>query len=91
VINTLAPILPTFGCGEAAVKQNLGNCIHELEGADIEKTARYNNYPLWNDEFPDIKEIVLSYCRNQWYLPVTQPPKCARRAHAPLREISDHN
>jgi hypothetical protein len=59
VIDTLAPIVPTFGCGEAEVKQSLGNCIHEME-ADVISGYHENKLSIsWSPSFVDIKKIVL--------------------------------
>ena len=37
VIESLAPILPTFGYRKAVVKKSVGNCIHEREATAVEK------------------------------------------------------
>ncbi len=59
IIDTLAPIIPTFGCGEAEVKQSLGNCIHEME-ADAVSFHHENKFFMgWSPSFVDIKKIVL--------------------------------
>ncbi len=58
-IDTLAPILPTFGCGEAAVKQSVGSCIHEMEAAGIAVHHEQKHHMGWSRAFSNIKRIVL--------------------------------
>lgn len=59
IIDTLAHIIPTFGCGEAEVKQSLDNCIHEMEAAAI-SGHHLNKFSMgWNSAFSTVKHIVL--------------------------------
>lgn len=58
-IDTLAPILPTFGCGEAAVKQSVGSCIHEMEAEAIANHHVLENAMGWSASFSNVKRIVL--------------------------------
>ena len=54
IVETLAPIVPTFGCGEAAVKQSISSCIHEMEAVSIEDVHVAKNGMGWNDSFMNI-------------------------------------
>jgi hypothetical protein len=58
-VDALAPILPTFGCGEAEVKQSAGNLIHELEAQSIESHNRQKFHMGWSSNFLTVKRIVL--------------------------------
>lgn len=58
-IDALAPVLPTFGCGEAAVKQSAGNLIHELEAEAITSYHGSKNKMSWSSGFSTVKRIVL--------------------------------
>lgn len=58
-IDALAPVLPTFGCGEAAVKQSAGNLIHELEAEAISSYHGSKNQMSWSNGFSAVKRIVL--------------------------------
>lgn len=59
VIDTLAPVLPTFGCGEAAVKQSVSSCIHEMEAGAITDFHVHQNGMGWSSGFSSVKRIVL--------------------------------
>lgn len=59
VIDTLAPILPTFGCGEAAVKQSVSSCIHEMEAGAITGFHVHQDGMGWSSGFSSVKRIVL--------------------------------
>jgi len=56
IIDTLAPIIPTFGCGEAEVKQSLSNCIHEMEADAVSVYHENKFYMGWSPSFVDIKK-----------------------------------
>lgn len=59
IIDTLAHIIPTFSCGEAEVKQSLGNCIHEMEARAVSGYHENKVCMGWSPSFVDIKKIVL--------------------------------
>ncbi len=59
IIDTLAPIIPTFGCGEAEVKQSLSNCIHEMEADAISGYHMSKLSMGWSSAFSTVKHIVL--------------------------------
>ena len=59
IIDTLAPIIPTFGCGEVEVKQSLSSCIHEMEAAAISGHHVSKFSMGWNSAFSTVKHIVL--------------------------------
>lgn len=58
-VDALAPILPTFGCGEAEVKQSAGNLIHELEADAITNYHESTNHKSWSSGFSTVKRIIL--------------------------------
>ena len=59
VIETLTPILPTFGCDEAAVKQSINSCIHEMEAGAYQKNQDRDVHPGWLFWFENVSEIRL--------------------------------
>ena len=59
VVDVLAPVLPTFGCGEAAVKQSASKLIHELESSTIFNNHVSKTSMGWSSAFSSIKKIVL--------------------------------
>lgn len=59
VIETLTPILPTFGYGEAAVKQSISSCIHEMESRAFEGNQIFPTIPAWENWFNNVNEIKL--------------------------------
>lgn len=59
IIETLAPILPTFGFGEAEVKQSLGTCLHQMEAVSAANGMQHKGHPLWYENHKNIKQIML--------------------------------
>jgi hypothetical protein len=59
VIETLTPIFPTFGYGEAAVRQSIGSCINEMEATAIELLHVNARNKGWSKSFSEITKIVL--------------------------------
>ena len=59
VIDTLAPVLPTFGFGAVAVKQSVSSCIHEMEAAAINAHHEYERNMAWSNVFSSVKRIIL--------------------------------
>lgn len=64
VINTLAPMLPTFGCGEADVKQSVSNCINKIEAGTLTGYHEYQYHMGWSRSFSAVKRIVLYPLQN---------------------------
>ena len=56
-IDAMAAVLPTFGCGEGAVKQSAGNLIHELESRTIVENHANKNSMGWGSTFSSIKKL----------------------------------
>lgn len=59
VISTLASMMPAIGHEEAAVKESLSTCLHEMEAVSAGKTMRGENNPLWWEGVANITEIML--------------------------------
>ncbi len=59
VISTLASMMPTIGHEEAAVKESLSTCLHEMEAVSAGKTMRGGNNPLWWNGVTNIKQVIL--------------------------------
>ena len=59
VIESLAPILPTFGYGEAAVKQSVSNCIHKMESEALRRNQNNFVYAAWRPWFENVIEVKL--------------------------------
>lgn len=59
VIETLTPILPTFGYGEAAVKQSVSSCIHEMESEALRRNQKNFVYAAWRPWFENVIEVKL--------------------------------
>jgi hypothetical protein len=67
IIDTLAPIVPTFGCGEAEVKESLDDCFKKMEVKAIADNASYEKYLGWTPDFSNFKKIIL--------YPIREPAK----------------
>lgn len=59
VVQTLTPILPTFGFGEGAVKQSISSCIHEMEANAFQENQGRHVLPGWLFWFTNVSEIKL--------------------------------
>jgi len=59
VISTLSWMMPTNGHEEAAVKESLSNCLHEMEAVSAGKTMPSVKSILWYQNFKNIKQITL--------------------------------
>ena len=67
IIDTLAPIVPTFGCGQADVKESLHDCFHEMEGKAIEDNQSGQQIIGWTPAFSNFQKITLH--------PIREPAK----------------
>lgn len=60
IVSTLASMMPAIGHEEAAVKESLSTCLHKMETKTASTTTALNRiYPLWDQSFKNITQIIL--------------------------------
>ncbi len=59
VISTPASMMPTIGHEEAAVKESLSSCLHEMEAVSAANSVQGLTNPLWNSGLTNIKQVIL--------------------------------
>jgi hypothetical protein len=63
--------MPSIGHEEAAVKESLSTCLHEMEALSAKKSIDHEQHPLWHDSLKNITQIML--------YPATRPSQLSQK------------